>query len=559
VLEPVQEQRAVRQACQRVVQSAMARLLLAGRALDGGAEDVRDRVGEADRVRREAARLAGVRRQHAPGALRALDRHRDGALRAELRDERVALEAVLDAPVLDHDRPAALERLDQVARRQGRRGRDGVHAGRDARRRAMAEALARHELEHAGDLRREHLVHRRHALCHQILDRGAFQRHLAEPGDRLLLRGRAALAADVLELAHSVGHLAVLVAHQRQAHADPDGLAVGTHEPPLDAVALDLTAHEQLPACEVDLVLGVDQLVDRHRPQLVLGVAQQRAERGVDLDQPRRVAEGEERAADRRAQERRPGPLARRAQIGLGAPALGHVLGHSCHDGAVLLRLAQRQGPVVDPADRAVRPDDPVLDVVAAQVALEGLDHALAIVRMDGVDERRRVAEERVQRAAPDLLVGAAGVVELAAVRILDPEDGAYVLGDVAEALLGLLEAARHLERLGDVDERADHQARRLLRDLDTRMREPDDPAVARDHAEAADAGSGAREHDGEDGVAVVRVEQRREQRRVLDVVLRGVAEQLLGLRTDVAHAGAVEVGHVRDDRQPRYECRVPA
>ena len=85
--EAVEHQRPVGQLGQRVVQPAVADLLLAGEAVQRVAEDVGHRLQERDVVGRERAGPRGVGGEHRVRAAVALDDDADAADRAEVADE----------------------------------------------------------------------------------------------------------------------------------------------------------------------------------------------------------------------------------------------------------------------------------------------------------------------------------------------------------------------------------------------------------------------------------------------------------------------------------------
>ena len=81
-LEPVERERAVGQAGERVVQRAVADLLLDAVALDRAGDDVRDRAQEVGLVGRERGAARARARRARPTPRRARDRHRDAGARA---------------------------------------------------------------------------------------------------------------------------------------------------------------------------------------------------------------------------------------------------------------------------------------------------------------------------------------------------------------------------------------------------------------------------------------------------------------------------------------------
>ena len=88
--EPVERERAVRQARERVVQRGVPRHLLPAVALDGDDDQRRDRGEERDLVLGERARLAGVDVEDPERLVVALDRDAEAADDAELEQRRRA-------------------------------------------------------------------------------------------------------------------------------------------------------------------------------------------------------------------------------------------------------------------------------------------------------------------------------------------------------------------------------------------------------------------------------------------------------------------------------------
>src|SRR5690606_38105839 len=127
------------------------------------------------------------------------------------------------------------------------------------------------------------------------------------------------------------------------------------------------------------------------------------------------------------------------AQLLLELLLLRDVAADPGHPEGAAVFVTDLESPVADPADRAVRAGDAILDV-AQRIALAahgerhvGVDD-VAILRKDGRHEAGRVAAV----AAPDLLVRRAQVDQLLAVGADHEEDLAHALRHLAEPLLTL-------------------------------------------------------------------------------------------------------------------------
>jgi hypothetical protein len=150
----------------------------------------------------------------------------------------------------------------------------------------------------------------------------------------------AVALADVLQHRHLVRGLAPLVAHQRERQVDDDLPAVGAVEPLLHAEVVELAPHHELVALPHRRgVVGVHLLDDRALGELLGGVAEHRAQRGVDVDDAAlHVAQAD---PDR-------GLVEHRAESGLTRVQglLGVVAGreHRATDGLLLVERAVAQG-----------------------------------------------------------------------------------------------------------------------------------------------------------------------------------------------------------------------
>ena len=106
------------------------------------------------------------------------------------------------------------------------------------------------------------------------------------------------LLADVLDLRDEVERRACLVAHQRNAQERPDVVAVGVPVALLDRIRLALAGEQRAHVVEVDVeILRMRERLERGLEQLLLAVAENAAERGVDAGEA--TVGRHERLADR--------------------------------------------------------------------------------------------------------------------------------------------------------------------------------------------------------------------------------------------------------------------
>jgi hypothetical protein len=108
--EAVDEERAVRQPGEGIVQSLMADVGLGSAALCGLGQQVGDRVHEVELVLSERAPVGRLDREDAERRAAAVDRHADGARRSGVVHELGERQAGLGRPVLDDQRLGAEER-----------------------------------------------------------------------------------------------------------------------------------------------------------------------------------------------------------------------------------------------------------------------------------------------------------------------------------------------------------------------------------------------------------------------------------------------------------------
>jgi hypothetical protein len=110
--------------------------------------------------------------------------------------------------------------------------------------------------------------------------------------------------------------------------------------------------------------------------------------------------------------------------------------------------IAHRRAARIYPADRAVGPDDPVIErIFAFRPPGERLLHQRAILRMDGRQPRRSTAVCRRERTAPYALISGTDVEHILQCRRRDPEDFLHALREVVEALGVLAQLSLRLAR----------------------------------------------------------------------------------------------------------------
>lgn len=89
---------------------------------------------------------------------------------------------------------------------------------------------------------------------------------------------------DVLDLGDEVERRTFLVAHQRDREEDPDNPPGRREVTLLDLVGPDLAEDELIEVTQVEIqIIGVSDVLERHREELVLGIAGQLGDRGVHL------------------------------------------------------------------------------------------------------------------------------------------------------------------------------------------------------------------------------------------------------------------------------------
>ncbi len=117
------------------------------------------------------------------------------------------------------------------------------------------------------------------------------------------------------------------------------------------------------------------------------------------------------------------------------------------------IRVADGKRAVLNPAHRAVGPEDAVFHVVGLaglQAVPLGLD-ARRVLGVDCFQPRLRVGVETFAGAAPNFFVGRADVDDPLVGEVGKPEDLVDVVGDLAEALFALVQRGLGLLAKGDV------------------------------------------------------------------------------------------------------------
>ncbi len=102
--------------------------------------------------------------------------------------------------------------------------------------------------------------------------------------------------------------------------------------------------------------------------------------------------------------------------------------------------VPQRKLAIVNPAQRAIRSQDTEFLVHPALQA-EGALHALAVIRVNGLDPIAGVFVERLSLASPKPFVSRAYVNHLSLHGVENPEDIIQVFHKLTKALLGLAES----------------------------------------------------------------------------------------------------------------------
>jgi len=290
-VEALEQQRAVGQPGQRVVQCLVADLLLRAPPRDGLGEHVGDRLQEAELLLGEAARQVAVGAEHAERLRPRPDDHAHAAGHAVLGEQRAGREALLGREVLD----------DHLAERPPREAGVELRADRHARRPdqpvAPPDAGAQDErvavlagLQELDERRVEVLGDDLHRLVHQLRDRAALQRAAAQLRDGELLGGALGqLGPRPVGGRHVVGEheprAAAGEGHVLRAHLDVDEAAVLAPVPP---DARPDRADRPAPAesaLQLGGVVGRPDVEDRHREELGAAVAVVAHRRRVDLEE----------------------------------------------------------------------------------------------------------------------------------------------------------------------------------------------------------------------------------------------------------------------------------
>jgi hypothetical protein len=132
---------------------------------------------------------------------------------------------------------------------------------------------------------------------------------------------------------------------------------------------------------------------------------------------------------------------------------LGDILGHADDSEQGPGSIAHREGPIMDPADAAVGPQDPELLVVGPAPLLIApcfLD-AHIVVLVDRIKADVVSCVGALARQAPDFLIGRAHIHDPAPIRIDDPEHLVDVFDYLPELRLALTQRLHGPLPLGDL------------------------------------------------------------------------------------------------------------
>ncbi len=271
-----EQERAVAEPRERILERLPAQLVLGGLVVERAADDVRDGFEEADVRGSERASIARCLQEQDVAPPRAL-RHgdADGAAQSVCDPEGRTPEPLLLQQIVAHDGLVAEQRVTGLRRVDGHHERrigvlgglgDGPHA-----------AVAQPPQEARVGI--EHLAHATHGLIHQRLA-VEVERPPPEVRDRRLLPLRAPLFGHVLELGEEV-RLRPARLDERDGHDGLHRRPVRTH------VALDerrVVAADGgigLVPAQADVV-GVGELEDRPADERSRGAAEEVAERRID-------------------------------------------------------------------------------------------------------------------------------------------------------------------------------------------------------------------------------------------------------------------------------------
>jgi len=293
MLEPVDEQDAVGESRQWVVDGPFADRILDGLAIERIGEHVRQRLEKVDVARGKSSGPHRLDYEDAERPARpSLDLDRQsgpGSPPPELR----LLKTGLGVPVLDHHRGAALQRVPRLRPHAGgipELPELGVGPSDSAPQHQAA--LVGQVLPHRGNLGAQHVGGAGRGLLHQIGRAGALERVLAKQRHCCLLsRASLEFGLDLLAVADVMQHpvpaeLTVLTAGEHGVVANPDGMPVAMEHPVFERFVLGLDAVVLVLARQDPVaVLGVQALGPQTRIGAPLrgGVAQDRLDLGAHV------------------------------------------------------------------------------------------------------------------------------------------------------------------------------------------------------------------------------------------------------------------------------------
>src|SRR5262249_39226768 len=125
-----------------------------------------------------------------------------------------------------------------------------------------------------------------------------------------------------------------------------------------------------------------------------------------------------------------------RHQTLLGHLAFGDVLGDSCDPVYLRFLVANWKPPIMDPANRSIRTQDPIdLIVLPRSLTRQGSDYPALIVGMNGFDPAPWRSIETLTTLPPDSFIARTDVNNPVLIRICHPEHFMNVLRQLSEAL----------------------------------------------------------------------------------------------------------------------------
>ena len=265
VLEPLEQQRPVREAGQGIMQRLVADLVVGRAVRERVGDDVRDRLQEAELVRIEASRCDAVRAEHPERPLLAPDDHADAAAHPVVAQQRSGVEACLTLEVVDGDAAERPKREAGVELSPDRHITAPDDALLETRAGAQQEGLAvLGDLEQLAHVDAENVPDRRCRGVEQVGQLEAFERHDPELGDRRLL---LAPARYLTCGPHPLGH----VLRDREPCWPPEEADVARTD--LDLDRRSVAASMALPSPPRAVRIRAAEVGDGHGEELLAQVA----------------------------------------------------------------------------------------------------------------------------------------------------------------------------------------------------------------------------------------------------------------------------------------------